>query len=68
MKKLLKSSIRYLRRTVLGKKEHSTNSIENDIFSGNIPLYTKTFGSLNADKQFYVIRQPGSGRGLLSLF
>lgn len=64
MKKLLKSSIRYL----LGKKEHSTNSIENDIFSRNIPLYTKTFGSLNADKQFYVIRQPSSGRGLFSLF
>jgi hypothetical protein len=62
--KHIKSSIRYL----LGKKAVQLISNENSILVNNVPLFAKTFGDLNSDKYFYVIRQPGSGRGLFSLF
>ena len=35
--------------------------------SNEVSVFTKRFGDMNIDRIFYVIRQPGQGRGLFSL-
>ncbi len=55
-------------RQLLGRGMSPLVYNESSISKNSIPLFTKTFGDSNPDKYFYVIRQPGAGRGLFSLF
>ena len=53
---------RAIRRLVYGKPVAPSPAL-----SGNV-CYLNGFGERNPDKYFYIIRQPGRGRGLFSLY